>query len=242
MDQKQLDILNLMARLDREDPFLDEGTESLQAVDFDSIEDAASAFESTLAMRDSIKSQAAAHQIPEAWIERIQNFSDEPDSEKPPSFLSALEDWIQSARASVFGQSQSWSGGMASVLGRTQYWGAGLVTAGVLAVMFTPFGGPVDGPGLGGGIQGPALPGGVGGTAVMSASLSTEENQESGSENSHDLSELTAAGEMKGLSVPTEDSLKNYVGCDDPSEVGSTEAQESELPERCPDALPEDSP
>ena len=101
---------------------------------------------------------------------------------------------------------------LASVLGRTQYWGAGLVTAGVLAVMFTPFGGQVDSPGLGGGIQGPALPGGVGGTAVTSASLSTEEKQESGSENSHDLSELTATGEMKGLSVPTEDSLKNNVG------------------------------
>ena len=42
MDQKELDILNLMARLDREDP-LNEGVESLQAVDFDSIEDATAA-------------------------------------------------------------------------------------------------------------------------------------------------------------------------------------------------------
>ena len=228
MDQKQLDILNLMARLDQEAPFLDEGVESSSAVEFDSIEDATAVFESTLAMRDSIKIQAAASEIPEAWIERIQNFSDEPTRETAPSLVSLLGTWLESTRDSIFGQ--------------PQYWGAGLVTAGVLAIMFAPFDGQVGGPGLGRSIQSPALPGGVGGTAVMSASLSTEENQESGSENSNDLSELTATGEMKGLSVPTEDSLKNYVGCDNTSEVRSTEAQESELPERCPDALPEESP
>ena len=228
MDQKQLDILNLMARLDQEAPFLDEGVESSSAVEFDSIEDATAVFESTLAMRDSIKIQAAANQIPEAWIERIQNFSDESTREPAPSLGSLLSTWLESTRDSIFGQ--------------PQYWGAGLVTASVLAIMFNPFGGQVDGPGLGGGMQSPALPGSVGGTAVMSASLSTEKNQESGSESSNDLSELTATGEMKGLSIPTEDSLKNYVGCDNTSEVRSTEAQESEQPERCPDALSEESP
>ena len=126
-------------------------------------------------------------------------------------------------------------------LGQNTILGCRLGNSGVLAVIFTPFGGLVDGPGLGGGIQGPAYPAAQG-TSAISASLSTEKNQESGSESSNDLSELTATGEMKGLSIPTEDSLKNYVGCDNTSEVRSTEAQESEQPERCPDALSEESP
>ncbi len=243
MDQKQLDILNLMARLDQETPFLDESVESLSEIQFDSMEDATAAFESTLAMRDSIKTQAVASEIPEAWIDRIQNFSDEPGFEKPPSLLSALEDWIQSIRESVFGQSQSWSSGMASVLGRTQYWGAGLVTAGVLAVIFTPFGGLVDGPGLGGGIQGPALPGGAGGTSAISASLSTEENQESDPGPRINLySELTAEKGITGLSVQPGESDKSSEDCNTVLEVDAVEAPESKLLEHCLDERAEVAP
>ena len=240
MDQKQLDILNLMARLDQEAPFLNEGVESFSTDEFDSFEEATAAFESTLAMRDSIKTQAVASQIPEAWIERIHNFSDEPDSEQSSSILRALKEWVKSIRESMFGQSQSWDGGMATVLGRTQYWGAGLVTAGVLAVMFTPFGGQLDGPGLGGGIQDPALPSGVGGTTVMSTSLSTEESQESGSEDAQDLSELTAKTEMKGLSVPTGESGKSSEDCDTTLEVSSPVTRESERSAHCLEKLREE--
>lgn len=242
MDQKRLDILNLMARLDKEAPFSTEDAETLPTAEFDSIEDASAAFESTLAMRDSIRVQGSADQIPEAWIERIQNFSDEPDSEQSPSFLSALEGWVTSIRKLVFGQSQSWNGGMTAVLGRTQYWGAGLVTAGVLAIVFAPFGGQVTGPGLGGGIQNPALPGGVSGTTVISASLSTKEIQESGLGSAQDLSELTAEKGIKRLSVPTEESDKSSEDCDTALEVSPAETRESELSGRCLDKQKEESP
>lgn len=229
MDQKRLDFLNLMARLDREDPFLDEGTESLQTINFDSIEDAASAFESTLAMRDSIKSQAVANQIPEAWIERIQNFSDEPTREPAPSLVSLLGTWLESTRDSIFGQ--------------PQYWGAGLATAGVLAIMFAPFGGQVGGPGLGGGIQNPTLPSGVGGTPATSASLSTEENQELGPGARIDFySTLPAEGGITGLSVPTEESDESSEDCGTALEVNSTETRKYELSGHCLEKPKEESP
>lgn len=219
MDQTQLDILNLMARLDNEAPFPNDETGSLNTAGFNSIEDAAAVFKSTLAMRESIKAQTSSEQIPEAWIERIQSFSDEPNNQYGLSLSSLFGAWLRTTRDSI--------------LGHPQYWGAGLVTAGAMAIMLTPFGGGIDGPGLGGGIQGPALPGGAGGTTATSANLLTEASQESGPENAQSLSELASKAEIKGLSVPIEESNRNSKDCSSDLETDPTKTQEFDLPEPC---------
>ena len=73
------------------------------------------------------------------------------------------------------------------------------------------------------------------------ASLSTEKNQESGSESSNDLSSLQRLARWRGYLYPPKIHWKIMWGATTPR-VRSTEAQESEQPERCPDALSEESP
>ena len=123
MNREQVDILNLMAKLDGERSFSDDELVPFQVTEFADLEKAARAFSRTRELRNAICIQDEVDQIPEAWIERIQSFPSLSD-ESPETSLPSLLTLLQSLRDSIFGHPQAW--------------GAGFVSACALVLLISP--------------------------------------------------------------------------------------------------------
>ena len=69
-----LEILNEMALLDGEQPFVSSDFESESVLTFDSLSDAKSAFEFTNQIKNKLSIQVAEANIPAEWTEMINDF------------------------------------------------------------------------------------------------------------------------------------------------------------------------
>ncbi len=157
-----LEILNLMASVDGEEPF--EESDFVGTFNFASRDDAIAAFQMTKSLAHALKVQSDVTQIPEAWIERIQNFPDleslesayEIDSkesagddptvyrqrpsieqeyeELPPLFRRGSDEFDYSTESP-----RSWRKALTEMLfARPQVWGGGFAAACVLLILVQP--------------------------------------------------------------------------------------------------------
>ena len=162
MAMTPLEILNLMASVDGEEPF--EESDFVGTFNFASRDDAIAAFQVTKGLAHALKVQSDVNQIPEAWIERIQNFpgiessesSYEIDSEQSatddstvyqqrPSMEQELWELPAFSRrgSDKFDYSnespRSWRKALIEMLfARPQVWGGGFAAACVLLILVQP--------------------------------------------------------------------------------------------------------
>ena len=195
MDKEKIAILDLMARVDGEQAFGHVDDPVDVELGFESMDEAERVFEQTLTLRDALRVQSPAEDIPEEWLERINSFSDEATS--PPK---------ASLGANI---AQKFSGLVSSIQSSPYAWGGGFATACAFVIVVGQPSGDITLEGIGGQVtsQDPrAMFEALDGNFKNKTNLETEAREGTGSDdlNLSNLSTNTSHSGLTGNQVITE--------------------------------------